>query len=225
MTQKIRTIRLYGKLGTKFGREFRLAVSSPAEAIQALCQMIPGFQRELVQSKDQGVGYAVFIGKRNLAEDELNTLPGSQDIRIAPMLTGSKRGGIFQIILGAVLVVVGIWASQAFPMLGQALIGAGVSMVIGGVVQLLTPQPKGLTNDRDDDPSYTFSGSVNTQAQGHPVPLLYGRMRTGSAVISAGISTDTTGIGSKSPGAGDGAGGSDSVHDGGYWRNFDLIPD
>jgi len=41
--EKLRTIRLYGPLGTRFGREFRLAVDSPAEAVRALCVLLPGF--------------------------------------------------------------------------------------------------------------------------------------------------------------------------------------
>ena len=40
------------------------------------------------------------------------------------------------------------------------------------------------------DPSYIFNGPVNTMAQGHPVPIGYGEMIVGSAVISAGISVD-----------------------------------
>jgi len=38
--------------------------------------------------------------------------------------------------------------------------------------------------------SYVFNGAVNTTAQGHPVPVGYGRMIVGSAVISAGIDVD-----------------------------------
>lgn len=41
-----------------------------------------------------------------------------------------------------------------------------------------------------NQPSYVFNGAVNTESQGHPVPLCYGRMRVGSAVISAGIEAD-----------------------------------
>jgi predicted phage tail protein len=64
-------------------------------------------------------------------------------------------------------------------------------MIIGGVIQLLTPVPKGsAANTAANAPSYVFNGAVNTQAQGNPVPLLYGRMIVGSAVISAGISAE-----------------------------------
>jgi hypothetical protein len=79
-----------------------------------------------------------------------------------------------------------------FGAVGNALIGMGVSMIVGGVVQLLTPMPKGPknTDSPDNKPSYVFTGAVNTQAQGNPVPLLYGRMIVGSAVISAGINAE-----------------------------------
>lgn len=54
---------------------------------------------------------------------------------------------------------------------------------------MLTPRPKGLAarDAPDSTPSYAFSGPVNTQAQGHCVPVLYGRGWVGSAVISAGM--------------------------------------
>ena len=220
MTQKIRTVRLYGKLGTKFGREFRLAVNSPAEAIYALSQMIPGFQRHMVQSKDHGVGYAVFVGKRNLTQDELGYPPGNDDIRIAPILLGAKSGGLFNIILGAALIVVGVmtagWAIAGV-LISPAIIGAGISMVIGGVVQLLTPMPKGSASKDDpgQEASYTFNGTVNTQSQGNPVPLLYGRMRVGSAVISAGISLEAGASGSTGV-----AGDSGDNMGGGYYKNY-----
>ena len=42
----------------------------------------------------------------------------------------------------------------------------------------------------ENKPSYSFNGAVNTTAQGHPVPVGYGRLVVGSAVISAGIDVD-----------------------------------
>jgi hypothetical protein len=43
----------------------------------------------------------------------------------------------------------------------------------------------------ENTPNYVFHGPINTEAQGHPVPvLLGGPLRIGSAVISAGISAD-----------------------------------
>lgn len=195
---KLRTVRLYGRLGATFGREFQLAVNSPAEAVRALCSQIKSFEAYLMQSRDRGMGYAVFVGRRNLGEDELTIPPGAEDIRIAPVLLGAKKQGLFQIILGVALITAAAIATgggalawgaalQAGGLTG-AVAGMGLSMAIGGVAQMLAPSPKGGPLDRPEDrPSYAFNGPVNTQAQGNPVPLLYGRMIIGSAVISAGI--------------------------------------
>ena len=93
MTPTLKTIRLYGALGAEFGLH-RLAVGSAAEAVRALCALLPGFERRMLDSGDQGVRYACFIGRRNLAEDEFGLPAGQDEIRIAPMPAGAKRGGL-----------------------------------------------------------------------------------------------------------------------------------
>lgn len=91
----MRTIRLYGLLRQRFGREYRLDVISPADAIQALCQMLPGFERFLATAEERGLVFAVFAGKRNLGEHDLSLQGADEtDIRIAPIVAGSKRGGM-----------------------------------------------------------------------------------------------------------------------------------
>jgi predicted phage tail protein len=205
--QQLRTVRLYGVLGSKFGRTFRLALDTqaPAEAIAALSAQLKGFQEFMLKAKDRGLGFSVFVGKRNLKEEQLNDPSGAEDIRIAPILLGSKNGGVFNVILGVVLVAIAYF--NPFNLLTGPMIssmyGIGSSMIMGGVVQLLSPQPKGLKlSDRpDNQPSYVFNGPVNTQAQGNPVPVLYGRLIVGSAVVSAGIHAEdyapaTAGVGS-----------------------------
>lgn len=215
MQDTIRNIRLYGKLGAKYGRVYRLAVRNCAEAMQALCAMLPGFERELMQARDNGVGYLCFYGKRNLSHEQLLNPAGAEDIRIAPVPVGSKRGGLGQIILGAIIVIAAVWtggaaAAGAGAAGGGAAAGGaaaggasflgvtggyavaaqlGVGMMLTGVMQSLTPTTKGLaTKDGPDNgASYNFNGAVNTTAQGGCVPLCYGRMLIGSATISAGI--------------------------------------
>lgn len=197
--QSFRTIRLYGQL-KKFTPQkdgiIKLAVSSPKEAIKALSVILPGFEQFLRDSKSKGLTFAVFSGKRNLIKDELEFNGGSNDIRIAPIIIGSKQAGAFQTILGAVLIVVG--ALGAFTPFGQALGGAawgpaamkiGAAMMLGGVIQMLSPQQGGLASRQDPDnkPSYAFGGPVNSIAQGNPVPIGYGKRRIGGAIISAGI--------------------------------------
>lgn len=122
--QPMMTIRLHGQL-RQFGKSFRLAVKSPAEAIQALCVQTPGFERFLSNAKSRGLEFAVFRDKRNIGENELKYC-----------------GGILQTIVGAILIVVGvIFSARPF---GTPLIGAGIGLVAGGVIQMLSPQAGGL---------------------------------------------------------------------------------
>lgn len=192
MSQPLATVRLYGRLGAEFGRLHRLAVSSTAEAIRALCVLLPGFESRLLDSESKGVRYACFIGRRNLGEAELARPSGTEGIRIAPMPTGAKRGGLMQVVVGVAMIVasfipvvnVALWASAS-----TSLLTMGMAMTLGGVVQLLTPQQRALSvkDGPNNGASYNFNGPVNTTAQGNPVPVLYGEMFVGSATISAGI--------------------------------------
>lgn len=189
----MRTIRLYGVLGSKFGREYRLDCNSPADAVQALCNMVPGFEQFMRTADQKGLVFAVFSGKRNLSEDEL-IFRGTEDevIRIAPIIKGSKNNGIFQVILGVVLVVVGFFAYGSTTTEGMALIAAGVGSALGGVVQMLSPMPKttGTGEEDGNNPGTGFGGPVTTTSTGHPVPLLYGEFEVGGAVLSGGIYTE-----------------------------------
>ncbi|MDY0920324.1 tail assembly protein [Leclercia sp. CFBP8987] len=188
---RLTTIRLYGALGARFGRVHRLAVQTSAEAVKALCINFDGLESYLMNAKKNGMTFAVFRGKRNIGADDFRDLTGDSDIRIAPVMEGAKKAGMFQTILGAVMVVAGVVASfipggQAF---APSLLIGGASMMAGGIYQMLSPQPKGLQgrDDPDNKPSYAFGGSVNTLAMGNPVALLYGEREIGGAIISAGI--------------------------------------
>ncbi|MBN3852820.1 tail assembly protein [Paraburkholderia sp. Ac-20340] len=184
----LRTIRLYGVLGKQFGREHKLAVNSAGEAIRALGVVIPGFKKFLLRSREDGLTFAVFRGKTNVTRDELPFPAGQDVIRIAPVLSGSKQAGLFQTILGAVLIAASYFIPGLGPTVSMALLSSGVGMALGGVVQMLSPQMGGLSStSADDGQSYYFNGAVNSTAQGNPVPLIYGETWCGSQVVSSGI--------------------------------------
>lgn len=190
---RLTTIRLYGVLGARFGRVHRLAVQTSAEAVKALCINLDGLESYLLNAKKNGMTFAVFRGRRNIGADDFKNLAGSTDIRIAPVMEGAKKAGLFQTILGAVMVVAGVVMTvmsggTASP-LAAGLMTSGIGMMAGGIYQMLSPQPKGLQgrDDPDNKPSYAFGGSVNTLAMGNPVALLYGEREIGGAIISAGI--------------------------------------
>ena len=196
MQEKLMRIELGGVLGKTFGKVHHRLISTTHEATRALAATIAGFEKYMISSRRRGLTYAVFIGKQNIGEDDLNYPVKDDVIRILPVVIGSKKAGVLQTILGAVLVVVG--AIGMFTPWGQALGGAtwgsyamqaGVGLMAGGIIQMLSPQAAGLASKQDADnrASYAFGGVTNTAAQGYPVPLLYGKRRIGGAIISAGI--------------------------------------
>lgn len=189
----LREIRLYGVLGKRFGRVHRLAVDSAAEAIRALCVVVDGFEAHLARYSQPG--YHVFSGRQNLSEDDLGKPTGREVIRVVPAVVGAKRKGLGQTILGAVLVVAGLVLTPYDPILGPAMVQSGVAMMIGGVVQMLSPQRKANDGDKaQNTPSYSFNGAANTDAEGGCVPVLYGELLVGSVVISGGIRTQDIAI-------------------------------
>ncbi|KPG69148.1 tail assembly protein [Pseudomonas libanensis] len=184
--QPLTTILLYGQL-RQFGRTFRISVRTPVEAVRALCVQVPGFERFLSNAKSRGIEFAVFREKTNLREKELG-FAGDGDIRIAPVITGSKRGGVLQTVIGAVLIAVSFFTFWA-PPVSAGLFASGVGMVAGGVIQMLSPQASGLKTSAapENTPGYAFGSAKNTAASGNSVPLCYGKRRVGGAIISAAI--------------------------------------
>ncbi|AGZ34638.1 MAG: tail assembly protein [Pseudomonas sp.] len=186
-----RTVKLYGVLRKHFGREYLLDVQSPRDAVQALCILVPGFEKFLATGEERGLVFTVFSGRRNLAPEELD-LQGNdaEEIRIAPIIQGSKQGGLFQVVLGAVLVVAGVFTGGLSSGVGIALMAGGAALALGGVVQMLSPTAKTGSLDRNEDgnnPSYGFGSAVTTIAQGNPYPVLYGEREIGGAIESGGV--------------------------------------
>lgn len=184
----LREIRLYGELGRRFGQVHRLAVQSAAEAVRALSANHPGFETYLRENSEPG--YKVWVGHERIGEDQLTATTGARVIRISPVIAGEKKQGMGQVILGTILVIIG--AVMVYTGVGATagayMIKIGAVMILGGIVQLLTPTPKkDEQKESESKQSYSFSGPGNTVAQGNPVPVLYGEMIVGSAVISAGL--------------------------------------
>jgi predicted phage tail protein len=194
MINEYKTVLLSGSLARLFGRSHRLVIDTPAEACRALSVTIPGFEAFMQNAHLKGLRFAIFKGKHNISQDELKHNSGKEVIRIVPVIAGSKRAGVLQTIIGAVLVVAGVVATFIPGAQGAApyLFQMGAAMMIGGVVQMLSPQAKGLASRQDPDnmPSYAFGGPVNTVAMGNPVGVAYGLRERGGAIISAGIYTD-----------------------------------
>jgi len=221
----MREIKLYGALAKFVGeRRFVAEISSAGEAVRMLLANFPGLEQHMADQH-----YKVIVDNYETDLDGIH-YPASQTIKIVPVL-GGAGGGVGKIVAGVALVAAAILLAPAgAAVLGFAgagggaltaagftlgvgaanLVGAiGVSLILGGVAQLLSPTPQigdfgpasiGSSKGRststqatelDPQESYSFSGIQNTSRQGTPVPVVYGETIVGSVVISAGIDVDT----------------------------------
>ena len=193
---RLKKIKVYGKLRQFLGKSyFMAAVKSPQQAMSFLVANFQGVQKHM---NDQL--YKVKMGGRVITEEYLS-MSGQGDIQIIPIATGSAP-----IIIGAGLIggaaavgaAVGgvIGGALVTSLVTTTLTTIGTSMVIGGVVDLLSPQNpiSDISSVSDIDPairgSYSFSGIQNVSSSGVPIPIIYGAVFSGSIIISSG--TDST---------------------------------
>ena len=216
----MKVVKVYGALRKRLGQcRFEFDVNTPAQAIKALCVNFPGLEKWLIDSEKDGVGYRVTLGKERIADD-LSPLvfPWSEKevFSITPVIAGAGRGvGTIAAGLGLVALAVVTGGSSigftssgftAFNAAGQAIPFAqaafgtklaiaagtlGLGLTFMGIAQAISPQPEVPSLDESAQlESFTFSNVVNTSKQGLPVPIAYGRVFVGSAVLSSGLDVD-----------------------------------
>ncbi|BBE78441.1 MULTISPECIES: tail assembly protein [Phytobacter] len=198
----LKTLTLKGVVAKKFGRVHRFHVADIREMLRAMCSQVPGFKKYMSNAHHSGVRFAFFRDGENIGVEEFELTSTASEFTMMPVTEGAKQGGVLQIVIGAVALVAAFFtAGGSLALWGAAmsagaisattvLTGIGLSMMLGGVVQMLTPQPKiniGASSSTDNKPNYAFGAPVNTVAMGYPVPLLYGKREIGGAIISAGL--------------------------------------
>lgn len=184
-------IYLYGHLGEAYGKRFDFAVHSVADAVRLLNANFSGFNAALLKHRP---GFLVRVDGQPAGDiATINERHINPEIHIVPAIAGAggNNNGWGKIVMAAVLVYAGMngyfgdYSSLAYSM--------ATNLALSGVSQLLFSTKQQATDDLTGEtnlPNYAFSGPVNTTAQGNPVPVLYGRLRVGSQVVSAGFSTE-----------------------------------
>ena len=190
----LRKIKLYGKLAKFIGhRVLEADVASAAEAVRFLLANWPELEAHM---NDQY--YRVSIGTYDLTAGELHDPAGAAPISFVPVVAGAGATG--RIIAAIALIAASFFFPAAAPAaaaltiggstftaVGAAIFFAGVSLLLTGVAQLLTPTPTTSKDEGDPRKSFSFSGIQNVSRAGVPVPVVYGETLVGSVVISAGI--------------------------------------
>ena len=197
----LRKIKVYGKLRKLLGWEngvYWADVNSTAEVGRFLVANWPHVKKHMI---DQF--YKVKAGGYEIGEDEIYD-PIGQEISIIPIAIGAKKffsSGIGKFIAGALIVAAVIFVPAAFPVLtigagtlatGSIALGIGVSLMLSGVIQMLSPQPEYPEGAGEIDPqsNFSFSGVQNVSRAGIPLSLIYGHeVFVGSVIVSNGIDT------------------------------------
>ena len=215
----MKVVKVYGALRKFLGGRcrFEFEVDTPAQALKALCVNFPGLDKWLMDREVEGTGFRVTVGRDKITTEapEGLVLPWSERevFSITPVICGAGQG-FGQVLAGIGLVAFAILTAGAgagFLGLGAGLTagtftlgaaastaigGIGAALILGDVAQMISPQPNmgALTSGREAArlESFTFSGIVNTSKQGLPIPVAYGRVFVGSAVISTGLDVDQT---------------------------------
>ena len=210
----MKVVKVYGALRKRLGQcRFEFDVNTPAQAIKALCVNFPGLEKWLIDSEKDGIGYRVAVSKEKATEQDVSPLlmpfSDKEVFSITPVVAGAGRG-TGQILLGATLIAAAVPGAVLAPTGGGGFLGAtgsgflsasassaigsvGLSLTLGGIATAISPQPDiGLERGREAAKleSFVFNNVVNTSKQGLPVPIAYGRLFVGSAVLSSGLDVD-----------------------------------
>lgn len=171
-----RRVHLHGTFADFHDGPIEVIAETVWQAIEAVVSQIKGFAPDAVfgRKRLQVAGFSTI--------ESLHQPTDVEDIHIVPALTFGKNGGLVQTLIGVALIVVG--AMFIFTPLGALAINVmilGATMLVGGILEMLTPQPK-MTQS-----SHYLPNSESTVAIGTPIPLLYGTMMCGGQILSLQI--------------------------------------
>lgn len=182
----MKIIKLHGILAKKFGQFFRLDVQTAREATHAIACQNKEFKRFMLESDKLGLKFAVFLGRKNITENDIDNVTDTDIIHIVPRIVGSGGDSFnwLQVIGGYLLVGVGV--ALGF---NPAIMSAGFGLMVGGVAGLLMPTPTKMDSQDPDGNKANkgFGSAVTTVSQGNPVPILYGEREIGGFYASGGI--------------------------------------
>ncbi len=160
-----REVILHGAMAALHRGPLRLAVDSAAEAARALRAVLPGFARA-ARAGHWCVRAGAEDGEPVRREAAELRLPPGQALHVCPVAAGAGTGAV--IALSLLTVATSFYALSLVPD---------------------SPPPES-GGDPDQRASALFDRGVNATEPGAAIPVVYGRFRTGSVVVSVGLSAE-----------------------------------
>jgi len=193
----LRKVYLNGEIGEKFGRVAEVQAETVKDVIHYLDANYKGVKKYFLDSTEKDIGFTIKIADQYLDDDRELVLPLDKgDIIITPTPVGSK--GAIKIIIGAIILIYA-WPLMASggilgsTMLAKIAVGVGLSLVMGGLMEMMAPDPSVDADAEGMEEGYIFQGSEHTVPEGAPVPVLYGELRVPGQPISFNLENDFDG--------------------------------
>ncbi len=191
------TINIHGILGHEFKSVLKLSINKPKEIIDAISCSFPLFRHRINELGQQGIHYSMLIdGEVPKTFEQLSIKRAPKVVDLIPAVCGQGSNnaaiGILIAVVGGILTFgAGTVAGAAFFGAYQtAAMGAGVAMVSMGIQMALAPKPDMKRQESavgGAKQSFMIGSKANVAEQGIPVPVGYGRLRVGSAIIQSTV--------------------------------------
>jgi predicted phage tail protein len=173
-------IHLHGILGQKYGKLHKFSIKEPKDVIRALEANYEDFNKDLKDLLRKNIVYTIVADDQWIQGNSCSRKNKIKKIDFTPCILGS-----------GILVLAGVAAKTA------ALVWAVVSAVVSIANAVYSyiqagkqsyPEIPGATaTSSANSRSLSFSNRENIEEQGNPVPLVYGRIKIGSAVIQSSV--------------------------------------
>lgn len=163
-----RKIFLHGYLAQFHDGPIEIAGDTIAELVEGVTRQVKGFAPDPVRGH-----HRIKVVDYDTEESLYTPLgPEVEEIHIVPQMSGGKKGGLLQILLGVALVGVGLLLG-AGTLMGSVLMKVGALALLGGLTSLLAPKPEADKNVGQKQSIY-LGAPKNTVQIGTRIPILYG---------------------------------------------------
>jgi predicted phage tail protein len=178
----LRKVYLHGYFAAFHDGPITIVGDTVAEIVEGITRQVKGFQPDPTRGRHRVkvVGFDT--------EESLHTQlgPEVEEVHLVPQMSGGKKGGLLQILVGAVLIGVGLLIGGG-TLIGSLAMKVGALALLGGLTALLAPKPEADNNEQKR--SAYLGAPKNTLAIGTRIPILYGEHRVFGQFLSFDINS------------------------------------
>lgn len=181
---------LHGKLAKLYGQKFRFSLCRPKDAFSAIETIHEGFTNKIIELSIMGLQYAVIADSQVVSgPEDLIGKRKIKEIHIVPVIYGS---GVAAVAIGIGVVALAGSTLVTSAIVASILVSVALAAISFGIQSLLSKPPdannaSSSASTSATSKSFLFSNKENVKQQGNPVPIGYGRLRIGSAVVQETI--------------------------------------